>query len=103
MPFLVKRVVSVSFLTLAFLYCSASCGRQYEAKPTARTSFAYVQNGCVPTDAPALEFYFTLKQSQFGKYEEPFVMISIKKICLALAHKTIRLSQANMPCLPHAA
>jgi hypothetical protein len=103
MPFLVKRVVSVSFLTLAFLYCSASCGRQYEAKPTPRTSFAYVQNGCVPTDAPALEFYFTLKQSQFGKYEEPFVMISIKKICLALAHKTIRLSQANMPCLPHAA
>jgi len=103
MPFLVKRVVSMSLLTLAFLYCSASCGRQYEANPTARTSFAYVQNGCGPTDAPAVEFYFTLKQSQFGKYEEPFVMISINEICLALAHKTIRLGQASMPCFPHAA
>jgi hypothetical protein len=79
MPFLVKRVVSMSLLTLAFLYCSASCGRQYEANPTARTSFAYVQNSCGPTDAPAVEFYFTLKQSQFGKYEEPFVMISINE------------------------
>jgi len=79
MPFLVKRVVSMSLLTLAFLYCSASCGRQYEANPTARTSFAYVQTGCGPTDAPAVEFYFTLKQSQFGKYEEPFVMISINE------------------------
>src|SRR3979411_3067933 len=79
MPFLVKRVLSMSLLTLAFLYCSASCGRQYEANPTARASFAYVQNGCGPTDAPAVEFYFTLKQSQFGKYEEPFVMISINE------------------------
>jgi hypothetical protein len=79
MPFLAKRVVSMSLLTLAFLYRSASCGRQYEANPTARTSFAYVQNGCGPTDAPAVEFYFTLKQSQFGKYEEPFVMISINE------------------------
>jgi len=79
MPFLVKRVVSMSLLTLAFLYRSASCGRQYEANPTAHTSFAYVQNGCGPTDAPAVEFYFTLKQSQFGKYKEPFVMISINE------------------------
>jgi hypothetical protein len=79
MPFLVKRVVSMSLLMLAFLCCSASCGRQYGANPTARTSFAYVQNGCGPTDAPAVEFYFTLKQSQFGKYEEPFVMISINE------------------------
>jgi pimeloyl-ACP methyl ester carboxylesterase len=60
MPFLVKTVASVSLLTLAFLYCSASCGRQCEANPAARTSFAYVQNGCGPTDAPAVEFYFTL-------------------------------------------
>ena len=79
MPFLVKRVVSMSLLTLAFLYCSASCGRQYEANPTARTSFAYVQDACGLTDGPAVEFYFTFNQSQFGKYEEPFIMISINE------------------------
>jgi hypothetical protein len=74
-----KRVGLISLLTLAILSCSASCGRQYEAKPMQRTSFAYVQSACGPTDGPAVEFYFTLKQSPFGKYEEPFVMISINE------------------------
>src|SRR5260370_7994451 len=79
MQFPLKRVVSISLLTLAFLSCSASCGRQYEANPRERTSFAYVQSACGPTDGPAVEFYFTSKQSQFGKYEEPFIMISINE------------------------
>jgi hypothetical protein len=79
MQTLLTRVVSISLLTLASLSCSASCGRHYEANLRERTSFSYVQNACGPTDGPAVEFYFTLKQSQFGKYEEPYIMISISE------------------------
>ncbi len=79
MPSQLKRVIPISFLTLAFLSCSSSCGRQKEAKPIATASFAYVQAACGPTDGPAVEFYFTLKRSQFGKYEVPFLMISINE------------------------
>src|SRR5258708_5613775 len=79
MPSLLKRVIPISLLTMACLSCSASCGRGYEANPTVRTSFAYVQGACGPTDGTAIEFYFTPKQSQFGKYEEPFIMISINE------------------------
>jgi len=74
-----KRALSMSLLTLAFLSCSTGCGRQYEANPMPRTSFAYVQDACGPTDGPAVEFYFTLKQSRLGKYEEPFILISINE------------------------
>jgi len=28
---------------------------------------------------PCLEFYFTLKQGKCGKYEEPFILISINE------------------------
>lgn len=79
MPSLLKRVIPISLLTLAFLSCSASCGRQYGATPGVRSSFAYVQRACGPTDGRAIEFYFTPKQSQYGKYEEPFIMISINE------------------------
>jgi hypothetical protein len=79
MPSLLKRVLPISLLTLAFLSCSASCERQYDANRTVRTPFAYVQGACGPTDGPAIEFYFTAKQSQFGKYQEPFTMISINE------------------------
>ena len=79
MKLLPKRALSMSLLTLAFLSCSTGCGRQYEANPMPRTSFAYVQDACGPTDGPAVGFYFTLKQSQLGKYEEPFILISINE------------------------
>ena len=79
MQFQLKRVVSISLQTIAFLSCSASCGRQYEANPSERTSFAYVQNACGPTDGPAVEFCFTPKQRQSGRFEVPFVMISINE------------------------
>ena len=79
MPSLLKRVIPTFLLTLAFLFCSASCGRRYDANFTASTSFAYVQDSCGPTDGPAIEFYFAPKQSQFGKYAEPFIMISINE------------------------
>jgi hypothetical protein len=79
MQFPLKGVIPISFLTFAFLFCCASCGRQYEANPRVRSSFAYVQDACGPTDAPAVEFYFTRKRGQSGKYQEPFVMISINE------------------------
>ena len=79
MPSVPKSVILISLLNLAFLSCSASCGRQYDANPSLRPSFAYVQGACGPTDGPAIEFYFTLKQSQFGKYEESFILISINE------------------------
>ena len=79
MKFPLKRGISISLVTLAFLSVSASCRRQDRAIPMERTHFAYVQSACGPTDGPAVEFYFTRNQSQAGKYVEPFIMISINE------------------------
>ena len=79
MPLRVKRLLPISFLGLAFLFCSASCGQQYEAKSAPPPTLAYVQGACGPTDGPAIEFYFTSEQGQLGKYEEPYVMISLSE------------------------
>jgi hypothetical protein len=38
-----------------------------------------VQEDCGPTDGYALEFYFTSKQSQNGKYEEPYLVIEVNE------------------------
>jgi hypothetical protein len=56
-----------------------SCERNPEANYTARFPFAYVQRECGPTDGAALNFYFTLNQSQLGKYQEPFLVILINE------------------------
>jgi hypothetical protein len=73
MPFRLKTVVSPFILTLVVLISSATCGRESEGY----FSFAYVQEDCGPTDGPALHFYFTQKQSEAGKYKEPFLDILI--------------------------
>jgi hypothetical protein len=78
MPLRVKRLLPISPLALAFLFCSGSCGRQCESK-SAPSTFAYIQGACGPTDGPAVEFYFTSKQGQLGRYEEPYLMISISE------------------------
>ena len=77
MRFLEKRHVSILLLPLVFLAFSVSCGHDFLARPSARFMFAYVQNDCGPTDAFALTFYFPVKESKCGKYEEPFILISI--------------------------
>jgi len=77
--FRLRRVVWPSLLTLIVFASSASCGRKSEANPPGHFPFAYVQVGCGPADGPALEFYFTLKQGKCGKYEEPFILISINE------------------------
>jgi hypothetical protein len=76
MPFHLKRVLSIFLLTLAFLAFSVSCGNRARATPT-QFSFAYVEDACGPTDGLAIEFFFTQKQAQCGKFEEPFILIEI--------------------------
>jgi hypothetical protein len=77
MRFLVKTRLWVFLLTLALFASSPSSGRESQTKPRARFPFAYVQNDCGPADGAALTFRFTLKESKCGKYEEPFIVISI--------------------------
>jgi hypothetical protein len=76
MPLQLKRVLSLLLLPLALLASSLSCRNQLSATPT-QFSFAYVEDDCGPTDGLALEFFFTQKQSQCGKFEEPFILIEI--------------------------
>lgn len=75
MPFRLKRVVPLFLSTLVVLTSSATCGRESEG----HFPFAYVQDDCGPTDGVALQFYFTQKQSEPGKYKEPFLAISINE------------------------
>jgi hypothetical protein len=77
--FQLRGVVSSSLLALIVFASSASCGGKSEANYPGHFSFAYVQRDCGPTDGDSLMFYFTVKQSQLGKYEEPFVVISINE------------------------
>ena len=76
MPFQLKRVLGTFFLPFALLASSASCGNQSRATPS-RFPFAYVEDACGPTDGLALEFFFTQKQAQCGKFAEPFILIEI--------------------------
>jgi hypothetical protein len=75
MPFRLRTFVSLFVLTLVVLTSSAGCGRESEG----HFPFAYVQDDCGPTDGLALHFYFTQKKSEAGKYEEPFLDISINE------------------------
>jgi len=75
MHWLPRRIATASLLgILVFAHPALSA---YQASSPARFPFAYAQYGCAPTDALALDFYFTLKRSECGKYAEPFIRISI--------------------------
>jgi hypothetical protein len=75
MAFRLKRYVSLFLPSLALLATSAVCGRESDGQ----FPFAYVQNDCGPTDGLELDFYFTGKQSEPGKYKEPFLYITINE------------------------
>ncbi len=77
MPWLLKGTATACLLGMILLTDSATANRQ--ADSPLRFPFAYAQYGCAPTDALALDFYFTAKQSECGKIGEPFVKISIWK------------------------
>jgi hypothetical protein len=79
MRFAPRSLVSPPILALVTFAALAVCGHKSETKPLAHVPFAYLQPDCGPTDGGALVFYFTLKQSQSGEYQEPFVEISINE------------------------
>src|SRR6202790_2252942 len=77
MPWLLKGTATVCLLGVFLLPESATSGPQ--ARSPAHFPFSYAQYGCAPTDALALDFYFTAEKSECGTYSEPFVKISIWK------------------------
>jgi hypothetical protein len=77
MPWLLKGTATAGLLGVILLTGSATANRQADSAP--RFPFAYAQYGCAPTDALALDFYFTASQSECGKISEPYVKISIGK------------------------
>jgi len=77
MPWLLKGSATACLLGMILLTDSATANRQADSPP--HFPFAYAQYGCAPTDALALDFYFTAKQSECGKISEPYVKISIWK------------------------
>lgn len=72
-----KAVATVCLLAVFLLPKSATSTSQ--AGPSGRFPFTYAQYGCAPTDALALDFYFTAEKRECGQYGEPFVKISIWK------------------------
>jgi hypothetical protein len=77
MPSLANATSTACLLGMILLTDAATANRQ--AGSSAHFPFAYAQYGCAPTDALALDFYFTASQSECGKISEPFVKISIWK------------------------
>jgi hypothetical protein len=75
MPRLPKGTATVCMLGVFLLPQSATSSPQ--AGPPAHFPFCYAQYGCAPTDALALDFYFTAEKSECGKYREPLLKISI--------------------------
>jgi hypothetical protein len=72
---LLKRIATACLLAVLFLPDTATPA--YWNSSPARFPFAYMQHDCAPNDAVELDFYFTAKKSECGKYSEPFVKISI--------------------------
>jgi hypothetical protein len=77
MSWLLKGTATVCLLAVFLLPESATSTPQ--AGPSGRFPFTYAQYGCAPTDALALDFYFTAEKRECGQYGEPFVKISIWK------------------------
>ena len=75
MPHLLKRAATAGLLAVLFLAEPAT--PPYWKSSSARFPFAYMQHDCAPNDAVELDFYFTANKSECGKYNEPFVKISI--------------------------
>ena len=74
---LVKATATACLLGMILLTDAATANRQ--AGSSVHFPFAYVQYGCAPTDALALDFYFTAERSECGKISEPYVKIAIWK------------------------
>jgi hypothetical protein len=77
---LLSEALPIPVLTIVLLCLTVSCRHSSAANATPHFPFAYVQEDCGPTDGVAMEFYFTAKQGQGGKYKEPFLQIEVNKI-----------------------
>jgi hypothetical protein len=75
MTFRLKRCASLILLSFSILATAAAC----EHESDGHFPFAYVQDDCGPTDGLALHFYLTQKQSESGKYKEPFLDFTINE------------------------
>ena len=76
---LLSEAVPIPVLTMVLLCLTVGCVHSSAANATPHFPFAYVQEDCGPTDGVAMEFYFTAKQGQGGKYKEPFLQIEVNK------------------------
>jgi hypothetical protein len=76
---LLSKALPIPVLTIALLCLAMSCRHSSAANARPHFPFAYMQEDCGPTDGVAMEFYFTAKQGQGGKYEEPFLQIEVNK------------------------
>jgi hypothetical protein len=93
MPRLLKRIATACLVAILLLAGPATPA--YQKSSPSRFPFAYMQHGCAPTDALALDFYFTSKKSECGRYSEPFVRISIWKDLPKSAPYSIELVGSN--------
>ncbi len=74
-----SETLPVSVLIIALFSVTVNCRHSFATKATPPFPFAYVQEDCGPSDGLAMEFYFTVKQGQGGKYKEPFLQIEVNK------------------------
>lgn len=77
MACLLRMTATACLLGMILLTGSARAHRPEES--SAHFPFAYAQYGCAPTDALALDFYFTAAQGECGKISEPYLKIMIWK------------------------
>ena len=68
---------SAAACLLGMILLTGSATAHPPADSSARFPFAYAQYGCAPTDALALDFYFTETKSECGKFVEPYLKIMI--------------------------
>jgi hypothetical protein len=79
MPWRMKMKGIATACLLGVLLLTKPVASKPQEGSSAHFPFAYAQYGCAPTDALALDFYFTAQQSECGKISEPYVKIAIWK------------------------
>ena len=75
----------------------SGCKLQHTA--AARFPFAFVHEGCGPTDGIATEFYFTTKQSRGGTYTEPYLYIQLSQNLQNRAPQNYSINQRSSAVL----
>jgi hypothetical protein len=74
---LLNKTLPVPVLIAVLFSFTMDCRHSSAANAAPHFPFAYVQEDCGPADGIVMVFYFTGKQSQGGKYKEPFLRIEL--------------------------